>query len=85
MSKSASTSVKTLKLFGHYVWKYRLYAIGILIALPTSIFFEQYFNTIIIANVLNRLAKGQYDSHHIWSGFGGDIIAFIVSLIILEA
>jgi ATP-binding cassette subfamily B protein len=82
MSKLKSTTSKTLRLFLHYIWINRNYAIGILIGLPITIFAEQYFNTIIIANVLGRLAKGNFDPHRIWHEFGGSIIAYAVSMLI---
>ena len=73
---SPSTTRQTLAIYWQHVWRYPLYVIGILITLPLSVLAEQYLSTIILANVLNRLAKGQFQAHNIWANFGSSILLY---------
>ena len=79
---SKSTTVETASLFWRSIWKYRLYVIGILIAVPISVLAEQYLNVVILANVLNKLSKGHFVSSQIWHTFGPSIIGYAVLMLI---
>lgn len=79
---SKSTTVKTVSLFWRSIWKYRLYVIGILIAVPISVLAEQYLNVVILANVLNKLSKDHFVSSQIWHNFGPSIIGYAILMLI---
>lgn len=74
-SKKSTTS-QTISLFWHHAWRYKKYVLGILIVTPIAILAEQYLNVIIVANVLNKLAKGGISSDQIMSVFGVSILAY---------
>jgi ATP-binding cassette subfamily B protein len=79
---SKSTTLKTVSLFWHHAWHYRLYVIGILVVTPLSILAEQYLSALILANILNRLAHGNYSPQHIWAEFGTNVLIYGCLLLI---
>ncbi len=76
------SSYKTAKLIWYHVWKYPKYVIPILFIVPVTVLVQSYLPPLILANVLNRLSKGSYKPHQVWSSFGGDLVLYAVLLII---
>lgn len=67
-------NVNATKVVAAYYWRhvkaYPKIAAGIAFSLPLAILINGYLPPLILANVLNRLSKHQYQDHHIWSSFG---------------
>ncbi len=76
MTKNSSYTKQTVRLYWQHAWRYPHFVIGIFTVLPLSILSEQYLSTLILANVLSRLAKGDFQAHHIWSSFGSSILLY---------
>jgi len=75
---------KARKVFGYYWNKVKAhpgYVAGILLSLPITNLVNNYLPALILANVLSRLSQHNYQSHHIWSSFGSQILLYIGALI----
>jgi ATP-binding cassette subfamily B protein len=55
---------------------------GIIICLPISIVAESILSSVVLANVIGKLSKHQYNSHNLWASFGTDIIVYAIFMII---
>ncbi len=81
MKKITSTTLQSLSLFWQHMWKYPRYVIGIGLAIPLTVLVEQYLPPIILANVINRLAKGSYNQHTVVADFGTSVLLYGLLLI----
>jgi len=77
-----STTKQTLQLYWQHVWRYPKYVIGLLIGIPLVVLFSQVLPPLILANVLNHLAKSSYQTHQIWTSFGPSLIAYVLLLLV---
>jgi len=83
MSKLKDTTTKqTLLIFWQLVWRYPRYVIGTLLAVPLAVLTEQFLPPIILADVLNRLAHGNYQGHQVWANFGSSLVLYAVFLLV---
>lgn len=75
---------KARKVFAYY-WKhlkvYPFYLIGILLVLPTTTLINSYLPTLVLANVLGRLAQHDYQQHQILASFGWPLVIFMSLLL----
>src|SRR3989344_1078499 len=81
MIKLKSTTQQTLSLFWQHMWRYPRYVVGIAVAIPLTVLVEQSLPAIILANVLNRLAKGEFQAHHLMQDFGISLLAYSILLL----
>ncbi len=72
--KTTSTTSKTLRLYWQQVRRYPRYVGGIAASVPLTILVYQFIPPLILANVLNRLSKGQFVQHDIVGSFGPQLI-----------
>lgn len=62
--------------FWHKAWREKQLVFGILSCLPFNVLMNQIVPPIILADVLNRLAKHDFSTHHIWASFGIELVAY---------
>lgn len=67
---------QTLHFYWHHVAKYPKYLTGILINVPFTGFVYNILPPLIVANVLNKLGKGDYQHHDLWASFGPSLVAY---------
>jgi ATP-binding cassette, subfamily B, bacterial len=83
MSKSTkSITALTLAYYWQRVWSYPRYVIGLFISLPLTVLVNSYLPPIILATVLNRLAKGDFQPHRVWASFGSSLILYAALIFI---
>jgi ATP-binding cassette subfamily B protein len=85
MSSKRDNALQTLRLFWHHIAQYPRIAIGIGIAVPLTVLVEQFIPPIILANILNRLAHGDYHGHHVWASFGSSLIVYAILIFVGSA
>ncbi len=73
---------KTLLLYLGHAWKYPRYVVGVLVTVPLTVLIYQFLPPLILANILNRLSKGQYHAHSVWGSFGSSLILYAVLIFI---
>jgi ATP-binding cassette subfamily B protein len=76
MKKPTSTTIKSAQLYWHHASRYPKYLVGQLISIPISALVGQYLPPLVLANVINRLSKGQYTPHDVWGSFGGTLLLY---------
>ncbi len=74
--KTTSTTLQTVKLYWSHAWHYRLYVIGILVSIPITVLINTYLPNLIIANVLNRLSRGDFVANQVWASFGIPLVGY---------
>ncbi|HSX15766.1 MAG TPA: ABC transporter ATP-binding protein [Candidatus Saccharimonadales bacterium] len=81
MATKRDINRQTLKLFWHHVRRYPQYVAGIAIGVPAAVLVEQYLPPIIVAHLLNRLAKGDFVPGQVWASFGGSLVLYGILLV----
>lgn len=66
------------RYFWRKAWSERKYVLGILSTLPVNVLANQVVPPIILADVLNRLAKHDFTPHNLWASFGIELILYAV-------
>lgn len=77
-----STSLLVVRTYWHHVWRYPRHVIALLINIPLTILVYQYLPPLIAAVVLNRLSQHDFQPHHLWASFGGDVVLYAVFTIV---
>lgn len=65
-----------LIFYWRHVLRYPKLLAGLCITLPITILINNFLPPIILANVLSRLGRHDYQAHHIWASFGPQLILF---------
>lgn len=71
---------KAIKVFAYYWNKVKLYPAyvsGILLVMPITQLANSYIPPLILANVLNRLSKHDYQGRDVWASFGWQIVLYV--------
>ncbi|MEO6761110.1 MAG: ABC transporter ATP-binding protein [Candidatus Saccharimonadales bacterium] len=76
MKTSNKSGREVVAYFWRHIKTHRLYVTGILTTLPINILANNIIPPIILADVLNRLAKHDFVSHNIWTSFGPELVIY---------
>ena len=76
-----SQTAKTALIYWHHVWQYPKYVSGILFTIPVTVLIQSFLPPLILADVLNRLSKGEFRPHQVWASFGGDLVLYAALLL----
>ncbi|HEV7454848.1 MAG TPA: ABC transporter ATP-binding protein [Candidatus Saccharimonadales bacterium] len=71
-------TIKTVRFFWDTAWRHPGHVLGLLIGGPLTVFIYSFLPPLIMASVLNRLSKGDYQAGHIWASFGPSLVAYAV-------
>ncbi len=77
-----STNRATLRIYWQHVWEYKFFTLGLLFSLPFAIIIHQVIPPIIAAEILNRLASGDFTSGDLLGSFGVDLLLYAAFIII---
>lgn len=72
-----STNSRILKTYWKAAWKYPWQVITVFGTLTITIGMLEFLPAIIVANVFDKLAAGEYTSGEVWESFGPEILAYI--------
>ncbi|HKU18677.1 MAG TPA: ABC transporter ATP-binding protein [Candidatus Saccharimonadales bacterium] len=75
MKKSFVTK-QTTRFFWEHMWRYPRYIISLCIVTPITILVYNYLPALVSAEVLTRLSRGDFDPHHWWQTFGGNLAEY---------
>lgn len=73
------TSISTKAILAFYwshAWRYPRYVIGLLIATPLALLTFRLLPPLIAADILRRLAAGEYTPGDVWGSFGETLVIF---------
>jgi len=76
--KALSTTQKTVAFYWQVAWHYPRYVLGLLLTLPATVLIGNFLPPLILANVLNRLSRHDFQPHQVWASFGGSILLYAV-------
>jgi ATP-binding cassette subfamily B protein len=72
---------QTISFYWSHLKRFKKDAIGTALLFPIVILVDNYIPPLVLAAILNKLAKHQYVAHHVWQSFGSLIITYsIISL-----
>lgn len=76
------TTRDTMRLFWGHAKKYPALTTGLLIGTPITSFVHNFVPPLILANVIDRLSRGDYTKGDLWGSFGSDLVWYAVLSII---
>lgn len=79
--KKSNNNLQTLKLYWGFAWKYPIYVIGLIISVPLAILTFRFLPSLFVANIIDRIGKGDFIPGNVWGSFGPDLVAFAVLII----
>lgn len=82
MKTSEMGSQHVVRYFWRKVSHYRKYVLWEFTILPINILANQIFPPLILADVLNRLAKHDFQPHRLWDSFGMELVLYSVLILI---
>ncbi|MEO5628054.1 MAG: ABC transporter ATP-binding protein [Candidatus Saccharimonadales bacterium] len=80
--KTPTTTRQTIQIYWQQIRKYPIYFIGLIFSVPLTTLVNQYLPPLILANVLDKLAKGQFIKDQVWASFGTALILYTLLLFI---
>lgn len=72
------TTKQTISTYWSYVRKYPAFIWGIASLLPITLLVHQFLPQLVVAAMLNKLSKGQYQHNDLWGSFGWLIVLYAV-------
>ncbi|MFA5003746.1 MAG: ABC transporter ATP-binding protein [Candidatus Saccharimonadales bacterium] len=76
--KARKSNQKVARYFWQKAWQEKRFVIGIFATLPLNVLMNQIVPPIILADVLNKLARHNFVPHALWASFGWELIAYAV-------
>ena len=67
---------ETARLYWQSAYRYPRLLFGVLFSVPITVLVNGYLPSLIVAEVLNRLSRHQYQPGHVWASFGGDLVIY---------
>ena len=79
---TSSYTKQTIGIFWQHAWKYPSMVIGALIASPINVLINQIIPPLILANIIQRLASGDYQRGNMIGSFGPTLLLYGVLIIV---
>lgn len=79
--KPQSISALTIRLYLHHAFRYKRYAVSLLISIPVVVLIMDFLQPYIQAQVLQKVGSGSFDPQNLWADFGGYLIAYGLAVI----
>lgn len=76
--KTNSTTRKTITFYWQAARRYPHNVIAILITVPLTVLVTNFLPPLILANVLNRLSRRDFQPHQVWASFGSSLVLYAV-------
>ncbi|GAB2329478.1 ABC transporter ATP-binding protein [Streptomyces griseoincarnatus] len=81
-SRTAASSAAVFGFYWRASWRYPLLVISCAIAVPLTVVINSVLPPLIVTNVLDRLARGDYQPGHAWDSFHTSLIAYAAAMIL---
>src|SRR5690349_11828832 len=79
MAHSNSDRIQTgrsVRFFVHHAWRYKLFLIGTILAVPLASLTLYYIPPLIIASILKRIEAGDFVHGDLWGSFGSSLLLY---------
>jgi ATP-binding cassette, subfamily B, bacterial len=73
---------RTLRFHWRSAWRYPGLVVGALLSVPLTVLVDTVLPPLIVADVLNRLAAGDFQPGRLWASFGSDLVAYAVVVLL---
>ena len=73
---------ETLRLYWDHARRYPLYLYGTFVTIPMAVLVNQFIPPLIVADVLARLSKHDYNPHDIWGSFGTSLVTYALLVVL---
>ncbi len=75
------TPAQILKIYWQHLWKYPKYVTGLLLLVPVGVISFRLAPPIIVAHILQRLSRHDYDPNDLWGSFGQEILLYSIAVL----
>lgn len=72
----------TVRLFLGHAFRYKRYAITLLITIPLTVLVMNYYQPYVQAYILQAISTGDYNQADLWGSFGADLIKYAIAVLI---
>lgn len=69
---------KTFAFYWRHIRRFPKQAIPSFAIMPVNVIVNNYLPPLVLAVILNRLSQHDFQPHHVWSSFGGNLILYLV-------
>lgn len=76
-----SISAQTIKLYFQHAFKYKRFAIPLLLSIPIVVLIMNFVEPYIQAQILQKISTGNYDSTNLWASFQRDLTLYALAVI----
>lgn len=76
------TALQTARLFWYHASRYPRYVTGLAIFVPISVLAHQFVPPLIVANILDKLSRQQFNPGDLWGSFGADLVLYCVIVLL---
>jgi ATP-binding cassette subfamily B protein len=81
MTDKNNSSQRVARYYWQHARAYPKLLAGALLSVPITILVNGFIPTLIVANVLSRLAQHDYQPHNLWASFGPELVLYTLLLI----
>lgn len=79
--KKTSLSGLTIRYYLRHAFKYKRYAVSLLLSIPVVVLIMDFLQPYIQAEVLEKISNGNYNPQDLWGSFGAYLIAYALAVI----
>jgi ATP-binding cassette subfamily B protein len=79
--EQSSINKLTIQLFVHHAFRYKRYAVTLLVTTALAMLVMNYLQPYIQAIILQRISEGDYDKNNLWGSFSTELIWYAVAVI----
>ena len=76
MSTQKDFTKHVIRFYWSHMRRYPRHVAGLLTAVPVTILVQQFLPPLILADVLNRLSRGDFTPHDLWGSFGPELVGY---------
>ncbi len=76
-----TTGALTVRLFLQHAFRYKRYAITMLVTILITILVMNYYQPYIQADILQRISEGNYNPNDLWGSFGRDLVVYAIAVL----
>lgn len=82
MTDKNNSSAQVVRYYWRHARMYTKLLTGVILSVPVTIFINGFLPTLIVANVLSRLAQHDFQADNLWASFGPQLLAYAALLIL---
>jgi ATP-binding cassette subfamily B protein len=81
MTAKPNESRRVSSYYWQHAHTYPRFLFGLILSVPATVLINSFLPTLIVANVLSRLAQHDYQQHALWASFGPQLVMYTLLLV----